>query len=95
MYQLYPKEDDPTPMNAGVTLIFFHGIPKVPKEWIMSWRTRDNKHLWPQMWLPGDLGGNTRVLSVSYYGRPNGIHEDALALFEILTNRYMSGSLAI
>lgn len=34
--------------------------------------TRDNKHLWPQKWLPEDLGaGNIRVLSVSFDSNSN------------------------
>ena len=33
--------------------------------------TRDNQLLWPQTWLPEDLDGEIRVLSVSFDDRPN------------------------
>ena len=58
--------------------------------------TRDNKHVWPQKWLPEDLGaGNIRVLSVSFdanssvsnkYNR----HELGKNLIERLILRYSS-----
>ena len=69
MHQLYPEVGDPYPVSskAGVTFILFHGFPKGSEEWKTTWMTRDSKEIWPQTWLPKDLGGmNVRVLSVSY-----------------------------
>ncbi|KAG0617168.1 hypothetical protein M758_5G169600 [Ceratodon purpureus] len=65
VHQLHPVGDVSTSVRA--TLVFFHGFHKVPEEWRRSWMARDNKVVWPQTWLPEDLGpGNIRVLSVSF-----------------------------
>lgn len=65
MHQLHPQVGEVS-TSVQITLIFFHGFPKVSEEWRMTWMTRDNKLVWPQKWLPEDLGGDIRVLSVSF-----------------------------
>lgn len=71
MHQLHPQPGDVS-TSIHATIIFFHGFYKVPEEWRRTWMTRDNKHVWPQKWLPDDLGaGNIRVLSVSFDGNLN------------------------
>jgi len=59
VHQLYPEVGDPDPVSskAGVTFILFHGFPKGSEEWKTTWMTRDSKDIWPQTWLPQDLGG--------------------------------------
>lgn len=70
VYQSHPQLGEAS-TSIQMTLIFFHGFPKVSEEWKMTWMTRDNKLLWPQMWLPEDLGGDIRVLFVSFDDHPN------------------------
>jgi hypothetical protein len=58
--------------------------------------TRDNKLVWPQKWLPEDLGaGNIRVLSVSFDADSNvsnnyNRHELGKNLVQKLVLRYSS-----
>ncbi|KAG0610859.1 hypothetical protein M758_7G097600 [Ceratodon purpureus] len=71
VHQLHPHAGDLS-TSVRATLIFFHGFYKVPEEWRRTWMTRDNKFVWPQKWLPEDLGaGNIRVLSVSFDAKSN------------------------
>ncbi|KAG0581223.1 hypothetical protein KC19_4G233800 [Ceratodon purpureus] len=66
VHQLHPQLGE-APTSVQITLIFFHGFPKVLEEWRMTWMTRDNKLLWPQKWLPEDLHSrDIRILAVSY-----------------------------
>ena len=67
VYQLYPESDvSVSDSNLSTTLIFFHGLAKSPDEWKSTWMTRNREHVWPKAWLPKDLPGNVRVLSLSY-----------------------------
>jgi hypothetical protein len=83
VHQLHPQLGE-VPAPVQITLIFFHGFPKVSEEWRVTWMTRDNKLLWPQKWLPEDLNGDARVLSVSFDDRPNVSSNDIQ--FEISKN---------
>jgi hypothetical protein len=94
VHQLHPRLGVSTPVPA--TLIFFHGFHKVPEEWRRTWMTRNNKLVWPQKWLPEDLGaGNIRVLSVSFDASSNvsnkyNRHEIGKNLVQGLILRYSS-----
>lgn len=67
IHQLYPEPDvSNSDSNPSAILIFFHGFAKSPDEWKSTWMTRNREHIWPKEWLPKDLPGNVRILSVSY-----------------------------
>jgi hypothetical protein len=58
--------------NPNLTIIFFHGITYgINDNWKRTWMTRPNEGMeecicWPQMWIPTDLNGNVKILSLSY-----------------------------
>ncbi|KAG0620725.1 hypothetical protein M758_4G238100 [Ceratodon purpureus] len=70
VHQLHPQQIEVS-TSVQITLIFFHGFPKVSEEWRMTWMTRDNMLVWPQKWLPEDLDGEIRVLSVTFDDHQN------------------------
>jgi hypothetical protein len=67
VHQLWPPEDDVS--VAEFDVIFFHGLqrPDEVETWKRTWASRTNpQDCWAQNWLPHDLGGNVRVLALSY-----------------------------
>ncbi|CAN5977006.1 unnamed protein product [Sphagnum jensenii] len=69
MHDLNP---DCTSKNPNLTIIFFHGIVYgSDDDWKQTWTTRpmdgnEECICWPQMWIPKDLNGNVKILSLSY-----------------------------
>ncbi len=71
MHQLWPPEDDVSVAEFDVVL--FHGLqrPDEVETWKRTWASRTNpQDCWAQNWLPHDLGGNIRVLALSYDSCP-------------------------
>ncbi|CAM6043671.1 unnamed protein product [Sphagnum compactum] len=67
VHQLWPPEDDVS--VAEFDVVFFHGLqrPDEVETWKRTWASRTNpQDCWAQNWLPHDLGGNIRVLALSY-----------------------------
>jgi hypothetical protein len=67
VHQLWPPEDDVS--VAEFDVVFFHGLqrPYELETWKRTWASRTNpQDCWAQNWLPHDLGGNIRVLALSY-----------------------------
>jgi hypothetical protein len=70
-----------------LTIIFFHGIVYgidhgIDDNWKQTWTTRpmddtEDCICWPQMWIPKDLNGNVRILSLSYDSNVvTSVHDD-------------------
>jgi hypothetical protein len=93
--------------GRGLDILFVHGSrcnenvsawPTIDPPWRSAWTRRDNPWvLWPEDWLPQDLGDSIRALSVSYDDaalRIEGIPKQEIAnviaheLSEILFSRY-------
>ncbi len=75
LLQIYPVHDlnpDCISKNPNLTIIFFHGITYgMNDNWKQTWITRPIEGMeecicWPQMWIPTDLNGNVKILSLSY-----------------------------
>jgi hypothetical protein len=67
VHQLWPPEDDVSVAEFDVVL--FHGLqrPDEVETWKRTWASHANpQDCWAQNWLPHDLGGNIRVLALSY-----------------------------
>ncbi len=68
MHQLWPPED--TGCCSDFDIVFFHGVckPGETEAWKNTW-VQDTRaqEFWVKDWLPQDLGGNVRVLALSYY----------------------------
>jgi hypothetical protein len=67
VHQLWPLEDDVS--IAEFDVVLFHGLqrPNEVETWKRTWASRVNpQDCWAQNWLPHDLGGNIRVLALSY-----------------------------
>jgi hypothetical protein len=67
VHQLWPPKDDVSVAEFDVVL--FHGLkrPDEVETWKRTWASRANpQDCWAQNWLPHDLGGNIRVLALSY-----------------------------
>ncbi|CAK9216345.1 unnamed protein product [Sphagnum troendelagicum] len=67
VHQLWPREDDVSVAEFDVVL--FHGLqrPDELETWKRTWASRTKpQDCWAQNWLPHDLGGNIRVLALSY-----------------------------
>jgi hypothetical protein len=72
-----------TSKHPNLTIIFFHGIAYgIDDNWKQTWTTRpmDDKEeciCWPQMWIPKDLNGNVKILSLSYdFNVVTSVHND-------------------
>ncbi|CAK9869902.1 unnamed protein product [Sphagnum jensenii] len=72
---IYPVHDlnpDCISKNPDLTIIFFHGITYgINDNWKQTWITPPIEGMeecicWPQMWIPTDLNGNVKILSLSY-----------------------------
>ena len=67
MHQLFPLSGDTC--EADVDVIFFHGLQQRPgdQSWKSSWVQRGKPEVcWPRDWLPEDVRGKVRVLSLEY-----------------------------
>jgi hypothetical protein len=67
VHQLWPPKDDV--YVAEFDVVLFHGLqrPDEVETWKRTWASRaDPQDCWAQNWLPHDLGGNIRVLALSY-----------------------------
>jgi hypothetical protein len=71
-YLVHDLNPDCTSKNPNLTIIFFHGIVYgIDDDWKQTWTTRpingkEECICWPQMWIPEDLSGNVKILSLSY-----------------------------
>jgi len=71
-YPVHDLNPDCTSKKPNLTIIFFHGIVYgIDDNWKQTWTTRpiDGKEeciCWPQIWIPKDLNGNVKILSLSY-----------------------------
>jgi hypothetical protein len=103
VHQLWPPEDDVS--VAEFDVVFFHGLqrPDEVETWKRTWASRTNpQDCWAQNWLPHDLGGNIRVLALSYdscavqtnnKGHIEDVYELGRNIFQTLVFRFFSLSM--
>ncbi|CAM6013788.1 unnamed protein product, partial [Sphagnum balticum] len=98
-YQVQDLNPDCTSKNPNLTIIFFHGITYgIEDAWKQTWTTRpiDGKEeciCWPQMWIPEDLNGNVKILSLSYDSNvATSVHNDVTEIGRNLIQSLVTNS---
>ncbi|CAM6011064.1 unnamed protein product, partial [Sphagnum balticum] len=98
-YQVQDLNPDCTSKNPNLTIIFFHGITYgIDDAWKQTWTTRpiDGKEeciCWPQMWIPEDLNGNVKILSLSYDSNvATSVHNDVTEIGRNLIQSLVTNS---
>jgi hypothetical protein len=103
LHQLWPPPEDNR--NTKCDVLFFHGLQFTADytvdAWRSTWTQRGNENVcWPEEWLPFDLGGALRIISISYNvhvvtSPHDHVSEIAHNLFQTLITNCMNGSILL